>query len=71
MEKLLNLRVSNEFMEALNETKWTLRKSMAEIIREAVVEYMEKRLPWEALEKVQKLLQKATVETKPKKKGGK
>lgn len=57
MEKLLNLRVSNEFMQALDETKWTLRKSMAEVIRDAAIEYMERHLPKEVLEKVRKMLE--------------
>ncbi|HEX3035838.1 MAG TPA: ribbon-helix-helix protein, CopG family [Thermodesulfobacteriota bacterium] len=69
MEKLLNLRISNELMQALEETKWTLRKSMAEVIREAITEYMEKHLPKDALEKVRKMLEKAPEEIKPKKKG--
>jgi uncharacterized protein (DUF2267 family) len=66
MGKLLNLRVSNEFMEALDEAKWTLRKSMAEVIRESVVEYLERHLPKEALEKVRKKLEGGTKEPKPK-----
>lgn len=64
MGKLLKLRVSNEFVEALDEAKWTLRKSMAEVIREAVVEYLERHLPKEALEKIRKTLES---ELKPKK----
>ncbi|HEX3034725.1 MAG TPA: hypothetical protein VHT73_06255, partial [Thermodesulfobacteriota bacterium] len=70
MERLINLRMSNELMQALEETKWTLRKSVAEIIRESVIEYMDKHLPKDAKEKVQKLLDKAPEETKPKR-GGK
>ena len=69
MERMLNLRVSNEFMEALEEAKWTLRKNMTDIVREAVVEYLERHLPKESLQKVRKML-----ETEPEfksKKGGK
>ena len=65
MEKLLNFKVPNELFEALEETKWTLRKSVSEVIRESVVEYMEKHLPKDALAKVNEILKKS------KKKGGK
>jgi len=60
MEKLLNFKVSDELMEALEETKWTLRKSIAEVLREAVVEYMERNLPDETLIKVKEILKRGT-----------
>jgi len=70
MERMLNMRVSNEFMKALEEAKWTLRKNMTDIIREAVLEYMERHLPKEVLEKVKKMLEGTPEEIKPKKREG-
>jgi GTPase Era involved in 16S rRNA processing len=51
-------------MEALEETKWTLRKSVAELIREAILEYMKRNLPEDALSKVEKILEKAPEKIK-------
>jgi Arc/MetJ-type ribon-helix-helix transcriptional regulator len=65
MEKLFNLRMPKEFIEALDEAKWTLRKSMSELVREAIIEYLERHLPEESLEKVRQILGQKT------KKGGK
>jgi GTPase Era involved in 16S rRNA processing len=64
MERMLNLRVSNQFMEALEETKWTLRKNVAEVVREAILEYMKRNLPKDALLKVNKLLEDAPEKIK-------
>ena len=65
MDKLLNLRVSNEFMEVLEEAKWNLRKPMTEIVREAVIEYLYKHLSKEHFEKVNKMMEKVPeVQTK-------
>jgi len=69
MDKLVNLRMSHELIKALEEAKWTLRKSVAEVIRESVIEYMQKNLSGEALKKVKKILEKAPEKTT--KKGGK
>lgn len=59
MEKMLNLRVSPEFMEALEEAKWGLRKSVAEVVREAVVEYIENHLAKENLAKAREILKRS------------
>lgn len=68
MDKVFNLRMPKEFVEALEEAKWTLRKSMAELVREAIVEYFERHLPEDALKKVKKILEGESREAKPKKK---
>lgn len=70
MEKMLNLRVSTEFMEVLEEAKWGLRKSVAEVVREAVVEYIENHLSKENLAKAREIL-KRSPEGRSVKKGGK
>jgi GTPase Era involved in 16S rRNA processing len=51
-------------MEALEETKWTLRKNVAEVVREAILEYMKRNLPKDALLKVNKLLEDAPEKIK-------
>jgi predicted DNA-binding protein len=58
MEKVFNMRVSPEFYEALEEAKWTLRKNITDIAREAIIEYMERHLPKESLEKARKILER-------------
>jgi len=44
MDKILNLRISDELLKALEESKWVLRKSMGAITREALLEYMKQNL---------------------------
>ena len=58
LEKILNIRVSNELAEALEETKWTLRKSMSELVRDAVEEYLERNLKGDIKKKVNEILHK-------------
>ena len=69
MERMFNMRVSSEFMTVLEEAKWTLRKNIADIAREAIVEYLDRHLPEEAKKKVREILKK-TVKEKTQK-GGK
>jgi flagellar motor component MotA len=71
MEKIFSMRVSAKFLDALEEAKWTLRKSMTDIVRESIVEYLERHLPKEALEKVRKILESETKEPKPKRRASK
>ena len=70
LEKVFNMRVSPEFYEALEETKWTLRKTITDVAREAILEYMERHLPKESLDKIKKILEKAPegVESKKRRK---
>ena len=58
LEKILNIRVSSELAEALEETKWTLRKSMSELVRDAVEEYLDRNLKGEIKKKVNEILRK-------------
>ena len=58
LEKILNIRVSAELAEALEETKWTLRKSMSELVRDAVVEYLDRNLKGDIKKKVNEILHK-------------
>ena len=57
LEKILNIRVSAELAEALEETKWTLRKSMSELVRDAVEEYLKNNLKGDIKKRVEKILQ--------------
>ena len=56
LEKILNIRVSAELAEALEETKWTLRKSMSELVRDAVEAYLKNNLKGDIKKKVDKIL---------------
>ena len=56
LEKTLNIRVSSELAEALEETKWTLRKSMSELVRDAVIEYLNNNLSGNTKKKIKKIL---------------
>lgn len=56
LEKILNIRVSSELAEALEETKWSLRKSMSELVRDAVLEYLSNNLSGDVKKKVNKIL---------------
>ena len=56
LEKILNIRVSSELAEALEETKWSLRKSMSELVRDAVLEYLSNNLSGDVKKKVDKIL---------------
>ena len=58
LEKILNIRVSAELAEALEETKWTLRKSMSELVRDAVEQYLDRNLKGDVKEKVKRILHK-------------
>ena len=58
LERILNIRVSSELAEALEETKWTLRKSMSELVRDAVLEYLDRNLKGDIKKKVDEILHK-------------
>jgi len=59
MDKILNLRISDELLKALEESKWVLRKSMGAITREALLEYMKQNLPKDSLRKINRMLNEA------------
>jgi len=55
----LSIRVSGEFIDALREARWHLRKNVSEILRDGAIEYLEKHLPKDALKKVNRMLNQA------------
>ena len=54
MEKAIYVKASNEFVEMLKQSQWHLQKRPAQIVREAVIEYLEKHLPKEVKEEILK-----------------
>lgn len=58
LEKVINIRVSDELAKALEEAKWTLRKSISELVRDAVSEYFKRNIEGELKIKIDKLLNK-------------
>jgi len=58
LEKILNIRVSAELAEALEETKWSLRKSVSEVVREAVELYLDNNLQGDIKLRVNQILHK-------------
>ncbi|NIP29284.1 MAG: ribbon-helix-helix protein, CopG family [Candidatus Dadabacteria bacterium] len=59
LDKVINIRVSEELAEALDEAKWTLRKSISEIVRDAVNEYFNKNIEGELKVKIKKIINKS------------
>ena len=51
MEKLFNLKIPDELFQALTEAHWILRKPMAEICRDALTDYLKKKLPKDQVKK--------------------
>jgi len=51
MEKLFNLKISDELFKALEEAHWILRKPMAEICRDAITDYLKKKLSKDQVKK--------------------
>jgi hypothetical protein len=45
MEKAIYVKAPNELIEMLNESQWHLKMRPAQIVREALIEYLEKHLP--------------------------
>jgi hypothetical protein len=52
MEKAIYVKAPKEFVEMLNEAQWYLKMRPSQIVRESVIEYLEKHLPKEAREKI-------------------
>ncbi len=52
LDKAIYVKASQEFVDMLKESQWHLRMKPAQIVREAVVEYLKKRLPKEAKDKL-------------------
>lgn len=51
LEKAIYVKASQEFVDMLNESQWHLQMRPAQIVREAVTEYLKKHLPKEARDK--------------------
>jgi len=54
MEKAIYVKAPKEFVEMLNQSQWHLKMRPAQIVREAVIEYLEKHLPKEVKEEILK-----------------
>ncbi|MEE9574255.1 MAG: hypothetical protein V3W20_14465 [Candidatus Neomarinimicrobiota bacterium] len=55
LEKAIYVKASKEFVDMLNESQWHLQMRPAQIVREAVVEYLKRHLPKNVKEKVLKI----------------
>ncbi|MGE5443134.1 MAG: hypothetical protein ACM3SR_00845 [Ignavibacteriales bacterium] len=54
MEKAIYVKAPQELVEMLNESQWHLKKRPAQIVREALLEYLEKHLPKDIRDKILK-----------------
>jgi hypothetical protein len=54
MEKAIYVKAPQELVEMLNESQWHLKMRPAQIVREALLEYLEKHLPKEVKDKILK-----------------
>ena len=54
MEKAIYVKAPKEFVEMLNQSQWHLKMRPAQIVREAVLEYLERHLPKEVKEEMLK-----------------
>ena len=52
MEKAIYVKAPKEFVEMLSHSQWYLKMRPAQIVREAVIEYLERHLSKEAKEKI-------------------
>lgn len=51
LDKAIYVKASQEFVDMLNESQWHLQMRPAQIVREAVYEYLKRHLPKEARDK--------------------
>ena len=54
MEKAIYVKAPQELIEMLNESQWHLKMRPAQIVREALLEYLEKHLPKDVKDKILK-----------------
>ncbi|MGE5443920.1 MAG: hypothetical protein ACM3SR_04870 [Ignavibacteriales bacterium] len=54
MEKAIYVKAPQGLVEMLNESQWHLKMRPAQIVREALLEYLEKHLPKDAKDKILK-----------------
>lgn len=55
LEKAIYVKASKEFVDMLNESQWHLQMRPAQIVREAVIEYLKRHLPKDVKQKVLKI----------------
>ncbi len=54
LDKAIYVKASQDFVNMLNESQWHLRMKPAQIVREAVLEYLKRHLPKDAKTKLLK-----------------
>ncbi|NIP39101.1 MAG: hypothetical protein GWO07_10440 [Candidatus Dadabacteria bacterium] len=54
LDKKFTFTTSQEFLDILSESRWHLKKSQAELIRDAVLEYLDRHLPNDIKSKILK-----------------
>lgn len=54
LDKAIYVKASQGFVDMLNESQWHLRMKPAQIVREAVIEYLKRHLPKDAKNKLLK-----------------
>ncbi len=54
MEKAIYVKAPQELIDMLNESQWHLKKRPAQIVREALLEYLEKHLPKDVKDQILK-----------------
>lgn len=54
MDKAITFLASQEFIDVLKKAHWKLEKNKSELIRDAVMEYIERHLPKDAKEEILK-----------------
>ena len=54
MNRRFTITTSQEFIDAVSEARWYLKKNQSQLIRDAVMEYLERHLPKEVKEEILK-----------------
>jgi len=54
MNKAIYVKATEDFVQMLNDSQWYLKMKPAEIVRQAIKEYLKKHLPKEAKNKILK-----------------
>ena len=55
MDKKFTFTASKDFLDVLSEARWHLKMSQSELIREAVMDYLERNLPKDVKGKILKM----------------
>lgn len=54
MDKAITFTASREFIDIVEKAHWKLEKTKSELMRDAVIEYLERHLPKEVREEILK-----------------